>query len=310
MKIKNHIKSYSISWLANTYDRETSTGEIENYYLPETMEEFVDLCRDLQKKKEAFKIVGATSNVYIKPNSSFKHVISIRHLNQFYQDGEVEICQCGVSVKQLVRKMISDGIDGYACMIDLPGTIGGAIYGNAGVSRHSIVQQLVDVTLLLNDGTIQTFAPEELGFSFRSSKLKRGEMDGVILSCRLKRYKGNKSEIEEEARLVQEWRKENQPGALRNLGTTSLLARTRNTSLGFMLRGLASVFQFLVPKSKRIAFKVRLMMAFMGKPILSKYLFGLNRYMWMDTASHQYFSDYVKVINKLYVKPRLEIEVW
>lgn len=92
MKIKKHIKSYSISWLANTYDRETSTGEIENYYLPETMEEFVDLCRSLQKKEEAFKIVGATSNVYIQPNSSFKHVISIRHLNQFYHDGDVEIC--------------------------------------------------------------------------------------------------------------------------------------------------------------------------------------------------------------------------
>lgn len=43
---------------------------------------------------------------------------------------------------------------------------------------------------------------------------------------------------------------------------------------------------------------------------LAKYLFGLNRYMWLDSAAHQCFDDYVDVINQLYVKPRLEIEVW
>ena len=51
-------------------------------------------------------------------------------------------------------------------------------------------------------------------------------------------------------------------------------------------------------------------MALLGKPGLAKYLFGLNRYMWLDSAAHLCFDDYVDVINQLYVKPRLEIEVW
>lgn len=48
----------------------------------------------------------------------------------------------------------------------------------------------------------------------------------------------------------------------------------------------------------------------LGKPELSKYLFGLNRYMWMDAKAHENFEAYVEAINQLYVKPKLEIEVW
>ena len=48
----------------------------------------------------------------------------------------------------------------------------------------------------------------------------------------------------------------------------------------------------------------------LGKPELSQYLFGLNRYMWMDPKAHESFGAYVEAINQLYVKPRLEIEVW
>ena len=194
MKTYKEVKSYSVTWLANTYDKDTSQGTIANYYLPETMEELTELCRELYRKNEKFHVVGSTSNVYILPNTSIKHLISIRLLNRFYQENGFTVCQCGASVKQIVRSMVKNGIDGYACMIDLPGTIGGGVYGNAGVSRHSIVRQLKDVTILLPNGIIRTFSPEELGFTFRSSALKRGEMQGVILSCRLKRAPGNKKD--------------------------------------------------------------------------------------------------------------------
>lgn len=206
--------------------------------------------------------------------------------------------------------MVKDGIEGYACMIDLPGTIGGAIYGHASVSRHSIVQQLIDVRILMNDGNIKTFTPEELNFSYRSSALKRGELEGVILSCRLKMHQGNKEEIAQEAKMVHEWRKKYQPGPTCNLGTTSLLNTAKSTWLGLFVRWGAYALSVFVPTEKRIGFKTKLIMMFMGKPRIGKYLFGLNRYIWKDTASHECFDDYVKIINRMFVRPRLEIEVW
>ena len=310
MKYYKNVKSYSVTWLANTYDKNTSQGTIANYYLPETMEEFTELCRELYRKNEKFHVVGSTSNVYIRPNTSFKHMISIRLLNRFYLDNDFMVCECGASVKRIVRRMVIDGIDGYACMIDLPGTIGGGVYGNAGVSRHSIVRQLKDVTVLLDNGSIRTFSPDDLGFTFRSSALKRGELQGIILSCRLKRTPGNKKEIEDEAMMVHEWRKENQPGAARNLGTTSLLSIAKPTLKGKLLRGIATVGAFVLKPNDKAGFKTRIIMKALGKSELSQYLFGLNRYMWMDAKAHENFEVYVEAINQLYVKPRLEIEVW
>lgn len=310
MKYYKNVKSYSVTWLANTYDKNTSQGTIANYYLPETMEEFTELCRELYRKNEKFHVVGSTSNVYIRPNTSFKHIISIRLLNRFYLDNDFMVCECGASVKRIVRRMVIDGIDGYACMIDLPGTIGGGVYGNAGVSRHSIGRQLKDVTVLLDNGSIRTFSPYDLGFTFRSSALKRGELQGIILSCRLKRTPGNKKEIEDEAMMVHEWRKENQPGAARNLGTTSLLSIAKPTLKGKLLRGIATVGAFVLKPNDKAGFKTRFIMKALGKSELSQYLFGLNRYMWMDAKAHENFEVYVEAINQLYVKPRLEIEVW
>lgn len=310
MKIFKNVKSYSVTWLANTYDKNTSQGTIANYYLPETMEEFTELCRELYRKNEKFHVVGSTSNVYIRPNTSFKYLISIRLLNRFYLDNDFIVCECGASVKRIVRRMVIDGIDGYACMIDLPGTIGGGVYGNAGVSRHSIGRQLKDVTVLLDNGSIRTFSPDDLGFTFRSSALKRGELQGIILSCRLKRTPGNKKEIEDEAMMVHEWRKENQPGAARNLGTTSLLSIAKPTLKGKLLRGIATVGAFVLKPNDKADFKTRFIMKALGKSELSQYLFGLNRYMWMDAKAHENFEVYVEAINQLYVKPRLEIEVW
>lgn len=310
MKLYTNIKSYSVTWLANTYNQSSSQGIIANYYLPETMEEMAELCRDLYDRKEKFYVVGSTSNIYIRPNTNIEHLISVKLLHQFYVEDDFMYCECGASEKQIERKMVKDGMKGYSCMIDLPGTVGGAIYGNASVSSDSIVQQLVDVKILLKDGVIKTFTPEELNFSFRSSSLKRKELNGIILSCRLKRTKGDQQKIEDEAQMAHAWRKVNQPGAARNLGTTSLLSITNRTMLGRTLRGLASFVGMFVPLKKRNDIKIKLIMTWLGKPGLAKYLFGLNRYMWLDSAAHLCFDDYIEVINQLYVKPRLEIEVW
>lgn len=133
---------------------------------------------------------------------------------------------------------------------------------------------------------------------------------GIILSCRLKRTKGDQKKIEDEAQMAHAWRKVNQPGAAKNLGTTSLLSIADRTMLGMALRCLASFIGMFVPSKKRNDVKIKLIMTWLGKPGLAKYLFGLNRYMWLDSAAHLCFDDYVEVINQLYVKPRLEIEVW
>ena len=310
MKILHNIKSYSITWLSNTYDDEASNGVIENYYIPDTLEEFTTLCKEFYFKNEKFKIIGHTSNVYILPDTNIKNLISTRKLQRWNVEGGSLFCECGANIKRIARAMVAEGIKGFACLIDLPGTVGAAIYGNAGVSHDSVSGVLESVEILLQDGDICTWGYNDLGFAVRSSVLKRAEIEGVILSCRLRLEKGNKDEIINEAKFVHDWRVTNMPGASKNLGTTSLFADTSLTFTGFLVKSIVSLICFFQKHKKNEQLKLNVLLNLLQYKELKPYLFGLNRYIWNDSNAHKQFCKYLKLVKKMYKKPRLEIEVW
>lgn len=310
MEEKHNIKSYSISWLANTYDGDTSTGIIENYYIPDSIDEFTTLCKSFYNKQEPFKIIGHSSNVYILPNTNIKNVISTRKLQKWNIDDGFLFCECGANIKRIARSMVDEGIKGFACMVDLPGTVGAAIYGNAGVSHDSVSGVLESVDILLSDGNICTFGYSDLGFTVRSSVLKRGEIDGVILSCKLRIEKGNVDDIISEANYVHNWRLANMPGPSRNLGTTFLLSDKSLTFLGSFVKSMVSLLCLFSKCKSNQQLKLRLILHLLQYKELEPYMFGWNRYIWRDPKAHNQFGEYLKLIKKIYKKPRLEIEVW
>lgn len=310
MIIKHKIRTYTVTWLANSYDKEKSTGIIDNYYIPENLSEFENLCKNLFLAKEDFKVIGHTSNIYLRPDTNIKHLISTRRLNTWKSENNYLLCDCGVSVMSLTKSMVNEGVEGFSGMIDLPGTVGAAIYGNAGVSKYSISNLLESITFLQEDGKIRVLTHEDLRFTFRSSALKRHEMSGVILRCKLKKEYGNKQEILQETLYIHKWRKDNQPGPARNLGTTALLADSKSTFSGGIVRAIAKLCCHIIKPADSIMYKTNIILWLTGFSSLSPYLRGLNRFIWTDTEAHALFDKYLKFINKLYRNPKLEIEVW
>ena len=141
-----------------------------------------------------------------------------------------------------------------------------------------------------------------MGFQFRSSVLKRHELNATILSCTLRVSKGERAKEKRTAAIVHEWRKKNQPGPLNNLGTTAIL--NKRTIFGLLLMAVAKVLN--LKGEKRTVFILK----HAGGEILKSYTFGLNRYIWKDANAHDLFNRYLVVIKKLYVSPKLEIEIW
>ena len=302
MEVRHNIKTYSISWLASSYDSTTATGIIENYYVPESLEELKSICLNLIQNKESYRIVGHTSNVYFLPNTNIRNLISTRKVNKWFIEGNILTCECGVNVKTLTRAMVENGMEGFAGMIDLPGTVGGAIYGNSDVSNYSISNLIESVTFLTEKGNLKTLTRNDLGFQFRSSALKRSEIKGTILKCKLLVKRGDRNRELNKAETIHEWRKRNQPGPLNNLGTTAILEK--RTKLGLIL---SIVSKLLNLRGKK---KADFMLSCSGGSSLKSYTFGLNRYMWKDANAHLLFNKYVEVIMKLYKSPKLEIEIW
>ncbi len=91
-----------------------------------------------------------------------------------YQDGEVLLsAEAGAALQDLARESIARGFQGIHWAVDIPGTIGGAVVGNAGAFGGYISDCLDHITALQPDGSIQTLDARAIGFSYRSSKCKR-----------------------------------------------------------------------------------------------------------------------------------------
>ncbi|WP_455536315.1 FAD-binding protein [Prevotella koreensis] len=312
MIIKKDINIGSISWLAGSYT-EHSQCLAENYYVPETLDELTELCRDLYNQKKEFDLVGHTSNIYFRPNYKTENLISTRKINKYLECENTISCQCGVSVKTLSKEMVDKGIEGFAGLIDLPGTVAAAIYGNASCFGDSISKLLHSLTLLLPNGKIKEYYPVDLKFQHRSSSLKRHEMKGVILTVTLNKICGDVEKINLLAQRNHDLRMKTQPGPKNNLG--SVFKFCSNTTVkGIIIKGMsviiAKVMHPKVRKNDLYKEKTEIACLLMNRKEISKFLpYGFNRYIWSSPRAHDLFDIYINTFKSIYKNAELEIEI-
>ncbi|MGQ9800428.1 MAG: UDP-N-acetylmuramate dehydrogenase [Candidatus Saccharicenans sp.] len=99
----------------------------------------------------------------------------------------------GTHLSALLSQMVSAGMAGLEFLAGIPGTVGGAIYGNAGAFGRAIGEKVVSVTVLAADGREQTLGPSELSFAYRYSSLKKDHK--IILWTSLAVEAGSRKEI-------------------------------------------------------------------------------------------------------------------
>ncbi|MBI3335919.1 MAG: UDP-N-acetylmuramate dehydrogenase [Candidatus Portnoybacteria bacterium] len=122
---------------------------------------------------------------------------------------------------ELVEKTAKAGLSGLEWAGGLPGTVGGAIFGNAGCFGHEIreiVHSVNAVKISTYDLRLTTYDKEECEFSYRNSKFKR-EGGWIILSCVLQFQKGNADELQRQAQEKIDYRKNRHPLEYPNIGS-------------------------------------------------------------------------------------------
>lgn len=308
MIINNKVPVKDISWL-NYFEG----GLIETLYEPENKEELVELCSSLYKSGTHFDIIGHTSNIYFLPSYSIGTMVSTRKVTSFQENADYIIADCGVSVRSLALKMVEEGVEGFEGLIDLPGTVAASVYGNASSYDCSINSLLESFELLLPNGEVVTFSPNDLKLSKRSSALKRGEIHGVILSVTLKKKLGNKSEIKKIAVQNHARRKTSQPPAQNNLGSI-YRSSSKMTLIGFFLKVVSILYglvgRLICRDKKELArHKKTFIFGLIGAKDLIPYVYSWNRYIWKDSKAHSLFWKFHKKHQLLYKRSDFEIEI-
>jgi UDP-N-acetylmuramate dehydrogenase len=92
------------------------------------------------------------------------------------RNGEVVLSiQSGAPTAGTVRRLVAQGIGGLQWAEGLPGTIGGAIFGNAGCYGGDLSQHLIRAWVL-RDGEVEEWTAERFAYSYRTSALKREQL--------------------------------------------------------------------------------------------------------------------------------------
>src|SRR3990172_580365 len=118
--------------------------------------------------------------------------------------------ESGVVFSNLANRCASKGLSGLEWAATVPGTIGGAVYGNAGAFGGEISENLIWAELLTKNGR-ERFSVGQMGYGYRTSILKRGGINAIVLSALLRLNNSTKEEVSAKIEQFSERRKTTQP---------------------------------------------------------------------------------------------------
>jgi UDP-N-acetylmuramate dehydrogenase len=120
----------------------------------------------------------------------------------------------GIKVASTAR---DSGIDGLSFLSGIPGTVGGAVRMNAGAYGRETADILLEATLVLRDGRIETWPRERLGYTYRHSAVPEG---AVVVEALFEGVPGDREAIAAEMLRIAEEREATQPTRTQTGGST------------------------------------------------------------------------------------------
>ncbi len=204
-------------------------GRVKKVYFPETQEEFSSLLRELDE----YIVLGGASNVIFSSNGYNGNLIFTMEMKAFEIRGNNVFAACGVKAPLLAQKVCENSLSGLEFLIGLPGTIGGAVYMNAGAHGQSISDTLVSCCLFDKETKEVVYKQKaDLEFEYRKSILQKGRY--ILLFAEFELKKAPLDEIKDLMARNLNFRKTIQPSlAYPNAG--SVFKNPENDSAGRLL---------------------------------------------------------------------------
>lgn len=166
-------------------------GPCRAFFDCRTAGELCGVVRDLLARQAAFLLIGGGSNLLVADAGVDAAVVRFAHATPDIRrtgDGGIEV-GAATSLDDLARWTVEQGIEGFVHCSGIPGTVGGAIAGNAGAFGEQIGDRVQSVSLLDAAGHERTVPAHDLGFAYRRSRLQ--DEGGIVLSALLRAGPGD-----------------------------------------------------------------------------------------------------------------------
>jgi UDP-N-acetylmuramate dehydrogenase len=209
-------------------------GKADFFYPAAKPDELIDAVLTAQKLKVRFFFLGGGSNILVS-DSGFKGLVILNQCRNIMVDQNTVTCQSGAILRDVIEQACRYSLSGLEFAVGIPGTVGGAIWGNAGAFGKSVGEVLSKAVILTEMGEIKEVEKDYFRFAYRESRLKTtGE---VLLSATFALEKGDKKEIAEKIKENLKEREEKLPLREKSAGCffKNVVQGDRRISAGLLL---------------------------------------------------------------------------
>lgn len=193
----------------STYTYTKTGGPADVLSFPKTVEEVrlvTDYCR---QEGIPMTILGNASNLIVRDKGIAGMVIILTDMKKSEVSGAELTVEAGAKLIDTARLALNHELTGLEFACGIPGSIGGAIYMNAGAYGGEVADVVKSVDYITEAGEVKTATNEEMNFSYRHSIFQ--EKPSVILSVVFDLAKGNVTEIADRMSELTELRESKQP---------------------------------------------------------------------------------------------------
>lgn len=191
-------------------------GLAEHFAEPTSLDELATLVSRCRQESMPVRLLGGGSNLLVRDEGVPGLVISLSApaFCEISVKGQEINAGGGAKLGHLISTAVREGLAGLEQLVGIPGTVGGALHGNAGTEAGDIGQWTRGATVMTRTGEILTRSADDLNFAYRHSSLD----ELVILSARFELEPQDPPELTKRMQKLWIVKRANQPMGNLNVG--------------------------------------------------------------------------------------------
>src|SRR5690625_3656824 len=146
-------------------------GQADFLVTPETYEEVQEIVKLANEKEVAFTLLGNGSNLIIKDGGIRGIVMNLSKLNKIKTTTDTIIAQSGAKIIDVSREALAKKLTGLEFACGIPGSVGGALFMNAGAYGGEIKDVLLSTIVVDQLGHLHEISADKLDLSYRTSNI-------------------------------------------------------------------------------------------------------------------------------------------
>jgi UDP-N-acetylmuramate dehydrogenase len=146
-------------------------GDADFYVTPENYTEVQDIVKLANNENTAFTLLGNGSNLIVKDGGIRGIVLNLQKLNEIKTEDNIIVAQSGARIIDVSRHALKEELAGLEFACGIPGSVGGALYMNAGAYGGEIKDVLTSAVVVTKEGELLTVSADELDLAYRKSNI-------------------------------------------------------------------------------------------------------------------------------------------